>query len=155
VHFCTIRNYPDPATITVNKEWIYPNTGGEDVERVVDVTLHCDTPMVPIGQDTLVLNSIGYSNTQTIVGDGSASWSIRPTIYPANSCYATESLQNSYIETSDDGCGSLTVTAGGSDECTFTNTVFFEGIPTLSQWGLALMALLMLGVGLVGFRRFA
>ncbi|MBT8060186.1 MAG: IPTL-CTERM sorting domain-containing protein [Gammaproteobacteria bacterium] len=33
--------------------------------------------------------------------------------------------------------------------------MFFEGIPTLSQWGMALMALLMLGVGLVGFRRFA
>ena len=41
------------------------------------------------------------------------------------------------------------------DSCTFTNTVFFEGIPTLSQYGLALMALLMLGVGMVGFRRFA
>ncbi len=36
-----------------------------------------------------------------------------------------------------------------------TNTRIYEGIPTLSQYGLALMALLMLGVGLVGFRRFA
>jgi hypothetical protein len=45
--------------------------------------------------------------------------------------------------------------AGGNSSCTFTNTVFFEGIPTLSQYGLALMALLMLGVGMVGFRRFA
>ena len=33
-------------------------------------------------------------------------------------------------------------------------TVFFEGIPTLSQYGLALMALLMLGIGFVGMRRF-
>jgi hypothetical protein len=32
--------------------------------------------------------------------------------------------------------------------------VFFEGIPTLSQYGMAIMALLMLGVGFVGFRRF-
>jgi hypothetical protein len=31
--------------------------------------------------------------------------------------------------------------------------VFFEGIPTLSQYGLALM-LLMLGTGVVGLRRF-
>jgi hypothetical protein len=38
--------------------------------------------------------------------------------------------------------------------CTFTNTVFFEGIPTLSQYGMAIMALLMLGLGFVGFRRF-
>jgi hypothetical protein len=33
--------------------------------------------------------------------------------------------------------------------------VFFEGIPTLNQYGLALLALLMLGVGAVGLRRFA
>jgi hypothetical protein len=32
--------------------------------------------------------------------------------------------------------------------------VFFEGIPTLSQLGMLIMALLMLSVGLVGFRRF-
>jgi len=31
--------------------------------------------------------------------------------------------------------------------------VFYEGIPTLSQYGMALMALLMLGMGMVGFRR--
>jgi len=47
------------------------------------------------------------------------------------------------------------VSAGEDASCTFTNTVFFEGIPTLSQYGLAILVLLTLGVGLVGFRRFA
>jgi hypothetical protein len=49
---------------------------------------------------------------------------------------------------------------GGTD-CTVTmvpNASAVEGdscsIPTLSQYGLALMALLMLGIGFVGFRRF-
>jgi len=32
--------------------------------------------------------------------------------------------------------------------------VFFEGIPTLNHYGMAILALLMLGVGFVGFRRF-
>jgi hypothetical protein len=41
------------------------------------------------------------------------------------------------------------------EECTIVNTVFFEGIPTLSQWGMAIMALLMLGVGFISVRRFA
>ena len=50
--------------------------------------------------------------------------------------------------------GQLRRAAGGSSECTFVNTVFFEGIPTLNQYGLALLALLMLGVGAIGFRRF-
>jgi hypothetical protein len=36
----------------------------------------------------------------------------------------------------------------------FTNTVFFEGIPTLNRYGIAVMALLMLGVGMVGYRKF-
>ena len=49
----------------------------------------------------------------------------------------------------------MVVSAGNPDSCRIINTVFFEGIPTLSQWGMALLALLMLGVGMVGFRRFA
>lgn len=38
--------------------------------------------------------------------------------------------------------------------CSLSATAFFEGIPTLSQYGMAIMVLLMLGVGFVGFRRF-
>jgi hypothetical protein len=44
--------------------------------------------------------------------------------------------------------------AVGKAGCDVEGTVFFEGIPTLSQYGLAIMALLMLGVGFVGMRRF-
>jgi hypothetical protein len=42
----------------------------------------------------------------------------------------------------------------GKKICTIINTVFFEGVATLSQCGLAPMALLMLGIGFIGFRRF-
>ena len=55
----------------------------------------------------------------------------------------------------DNGCEDINVSHGEGDSCLITNTVFFEGIPTLSQYGMAIMALLMLGVGMVGFRRFA
>jgi hypothetical protein len=34
-------------------------------------------------------------------------------------------------------------------------TAFYEGIPTLSQYGMAILALLMLGIGMVGFRRYS
>ena len=53
----------------------------------------------------------------------------------------------------DNGCGSLTVSAGQGASCTITNTVFFEGIPTLDRFGLAILVLLTLGVGGVAFRR--
>ena len=66
---------------------------------------------------------------------------------------AEESITQSGVE-SEDNCGGRSIEAGGSSSCTFVNTVFFEAIPTLSQYGLALLALLMLGIGAVGFRRF-
>lgn len=55
----------------------------------------------------------------------------------------------------EDDCGWRNIEAGGSSSCIFTNTVFFEAIPTLSQHGLAVLALLMLGLGMVGLRRFS
>lgn len=55
----------------------------------------------------------------------------------------------------DNGCTNLTVSVGQGAACTVTNTVFFEGIPTLSQYSMAILALLMLGIGVIGFRRFA
>jgi hypothetical protein len=37
--------------------------------------------------------------------------------------------------------------------CLVTNTVFFEGIPTLNQYGLVLISALMLLTGLIAARR--
>ena len=101
------------------------------------------------------------------IGMGTAMFEVIPDFYSTaddpddqqyTTCRATESGNNSFVEV-DNGCyvdgeGTLMVAAGMGDECTITNTVFFEGIPTLNQYGMAIMALLMLGVGLLGFRRF-
>ncbi len=71
---------------------------------------------------------------------------------------AVEDDVDSAVEVTSD-CGSeaspgMDIGIGEGASCTITNTLFFEGIPTLNQYGLAIMALLMLGVGFVGFRRF-
>jgi hypothetical protein len=72
------------------------------------------------------------------------------------SCTAYETgIDSSEVESVDTCEDAMVVEAAGSNGCEITNTVFFEGIPTLSQYGLALMALLMLGMGMIGFRRFA
>jgi hypothetical protein len=68
-------------------------------------------------------------------------------------CNVWDTVQDSAVETKTD-CGPMAISPGNGNSCTFYYTVFFEGIPTLSQYGLAIMALLMLGVGFVGFRRF-
>ena len=69
-------------------------------------------------------------------------------------CSASELILDSSVESSSEGCGEVQLSAAGTHTCTFTNTVFFEGIPTMNQYGLALLALLMLGIGAVGLRRF-
>jgi hypothetical protein len=76
--------------------------------------------------------------------------------YPPDSpatCSASEDVEESGVESVALGCSGTSLSAAGSHTCTFTNTVLFEGIPTLSQYGLALLALLTLGVGFVGLRR--
>ena len=77
-------------------------------------------------------------------------------VYPASResyCTVTEvNVPEEWVIADDSDCERVPVISGA--ECTILNTAFFEGIPTLSQYGMALMALLMLGVGAIGIRRF-
>ena len=49
----------------------------------------------------------------------------------------------------------MDVVSGADTSCLIVNTMFFEGIPTLSHYGLAILVVLTLGIGAVGFRRYA
>jgi hypothetical protein len=86
-------------------------------------------------------------------GSTTHSFVVVPTLYTGANCSVDEYVYDSAIE-KDNKCKNILVKAGGSPSCTITNTVFFEGVPTLSQYGMAILALLMLGMGFVGFRRF-
>ncbi len=89
---------------------------------------------------------------ETIIGNGSVEVLVDTSMGPAT-CEAEETSVQSGVDSTDD-CGPREIDAGETSECTIINTVFFEGIPSLNQYGLAIMALLMLGLGMVGFRRF-
>jgi hypothetical protein len=147
---CMIVNNALPASFTVYKEWVIPNTGGDVIDEDVTVTITCDSEIFTSG----ALNpDEGVWTLSGDLGDGDhLTASVDTTEGPAV-CGATESVLQSGVESSDD-CAARSIPAGGSDSCTFTNTVFFEAIPTLSQYGLAILALLMLGVGVVSVRRF-
>jgi hypothetical protein len=145
---CEITNEANPATFTVNKEWLIENGSLTDVNQEVRATVYCNNAIVGGSW-----NGDSYVYSQWLSGNDSFDVSVDTSKQSAQ-CYAVEDIDQTGIE-SDDDCGSRTIAAGGSSSCTFTNTVFFEGIPTLSQWGLAILAVLTLGVGLVGLRRFA
>jgi hypothetical protein len=79
-------------------------------------------------------------------------------------CWVSEKIHSSDVESDTSDCvfknGTGYPNAGikpgdWDNECTLVNTRIYEGVPTLSQYGLGVLALLMLGVGMVGFRRFA
>jgi hypothetical protein len=137
---CTVTNTVSSVTVTVNKDWVIDNPeSGATLDSDYSLTLSCDD------QDDQIVSATGIDD-DTFIFD----------VVPAlggTSCSVSETTFDSAIEVDND-CGSLSVAVGAGDSCTITNTVFFEGIPTLGQYGMAIMALLMLGVGFVGFRRF-
>ena len=161
---CVIANEADPATFIVNKVWEVNVETGDDVIRVADITITCDAEIQGGYQDDDdrsekelpggIPMPPGYGDwmlDETIVGDGSVEATVDTSMGPVM-CEAEETSEQSGVESTDD-CGPREIGAGETSECTITNTVFFEGIPSLNQYGLAIMALLMLGLGLVGFRR--
>ena len=148
---CRIVNEANPATYTVTKDWVIQDERLNEVDYSVDVSIVCDSDILAVGG---VSTYVGSSTTVSLSGADSVDVMVETLFGPAN-CYAEEDIVQSGVESEgSDECSGAELTAGGSAECVFTNTVFFEGIPTLSQYGMALMALLMLGVGFIGFRRF-
>ena len=156
-HFeCEITNTLDSVAVTVDKYWDIPNPGSE-FPMYADIRIWCDAPIEGGSQDPGSKHY--YRDFNDLYGDTTAIAQVLPN-FPSSSCWAVEASSDSAVEV-DNGCGDslqtarMTVSAGNGDHCTITNTVFFVGIPTLNHYGLALLALLMLGVGAVGFRRFA
>ena len=150
---CDITNTPDEVSIVVTKDWVLTgDNNGVDLEY--GLKAYCDN----VFNEQESGSSSSYDKIGSIYGQvGPASknhtFKFRPG-FPISRCYVDERVYDSAIEVDSEDCKGLTLSAGGGASCTITNTVFFEGIPTLSQYGMAIMALLMLGVGFVGFRRF-
>jgi hypothetical protein len=147
---CVVNNTAQDATFTAHKVWNIINEGGDEVNTHVPVTITCDSYIT--GSNGSYYTD-GYTATK-VLDDGDSLWVTVDTTTGPAWCSASETITQSGVESSDD-CYGRYLTAGSTDSCTFINTVFFEGIPTLSQYGLAILALLMLGVGMVGFRRFS
>jgi hypothetical protein len=177
---CQVVNTPDPVDIVITKEWIFEgSSNAQDIDTRYLLTLRCDAEIIggyndgigtleaPAGSPQVVCGfnlTANADSGQTVAGgpwckqfhgDGPDVFNaeVIPD-YPESDCEVIESLYDDAVEV-DNGCGHLVFSAGQGASCTITNTVFFEGIPTLNQYAMALLALIMLGIGMVGFRRFA
>jgi len=158
VYTCTITNRPRPAIVTVTKTWIIEGAS-QGFDGGFWLGANCDSPIdgpqdregcygspfdcwAEIREDDATLGSTDYEFTI-----------IKPN-YPFTRCAFWENPDDNVVEV-ENGCGRLKLGPAGEAECEFVNTVFFEGIPTLNEYGMAILALLMLGMGFVSFRRFA
>jgi hypothetical protein len=150
---CDITNTPDPVEVVVHKDWVIDGVGGDLLDPSYKLVLYCEDEIVDgyehYGNWRKTLYNSGYNGTN----DEEYSASVIPDWDGGTECWVDETVYDSSVEVSS-YCNNLFVELGEGDSCTITNTVFYEGIPTLSQYGMAIMALLMLGVGFVGFRRF-
>jgi len=136
---CEITNSLDEVTIIVNKEWVIEGPGSSDIQPVY-VEAFCSEHAGPIG-------------SAWITPGDPAEFNVLPH-YDGEDCYIVEqALDVSESDATD--CDDLAIAPGSGDECTVVNTLFFEGIPALSPTGLALLVLLMLGMGAIAFRRVA
>ena len=156
-NFCVITNSPDSVDVTVSTVWNVINDGGEEVSQVTDLTLSCNAPIV--GQTEIGTTGIWSKTVLGVAGSQALALEAKVTPDPDGSseCWVTDTVGDSAVERTST-CGDsdnpgMSISVGSGDSCQFTYTVFFEGIPTLSQYGMAVMILLMLGVGFIGFRR--
>ncbi|MGK2924287.1 MAG: hypothetical protein ACSLE2_01565, partial [Lysobacterales bacterium] len=127
-YICTISNAAEPASFTVTKDWVIEGAVGEEVLLEAQVTINCTSDILSI--DGLEIIEPDGSVTAFRSGDGDSVTVAVDTELGPTSCAASESIFQTGVESESD-CGSRSISAGGSSSCTITNTVFFEGIPTL------------------------
>jgi hypothetical protein len=138
VNTCNITNTPIPVEVEITKEWVYEGDGISDIDTRFSLYLECDAPI--LGDST-------FNGT----GEATFTTEVLPS-YLGNTCSVSEIVYDAAV-VPENGCAEFEIGVGSGHSCTVTNTVFFEGIPALSNYGLAILALSMLGLGFVGFRR--
>ncbi|MEE4219349.1 MAG: IPTL-CTERM sorting domain-containing protein [Xanthomonadales bacterium] len=143
---CIVEAVPAPVDFSVTVDWEISADADPGTGDGAMVAIYCED----YNGSTSTTMPAGPGVTTPIVVTG-----LVPD--PDDSSYCSASLENvgSAVDADDSACDDVSIEVGGGDaSCMIYATAFYEGIPTLSQYGMAVMALLMLGVGFVGFRRF-
>ena len=143
-NFCEITNTLLPSTLTVDKVWLDFDDHPSFFINDASVQVNCSA--VADGEQS---SFIWYLSGN----DESQSFDIYPRWQGDTVCSVTENVFEQGIIS--EGCdGSFAFTPGSpAASCELTNSFFAEGIPTLSQWGLIIMTLLMMGLGMVAVRK--
>jgi len=167
-NLCLVVNALDPSEVTVTKEWIDENPQF-NATNFAKANYFCsnlpnfldnqaDAPTLggvplPISGNEGFLFDPQSGSLEFLGNPGVDSFFTFANWDGGTDCEVTEQLVEGGVETDASDCDSIVLFPGDSGACTIVNTRLFEGIPTLSQYGLAVLTLLMLGFGLVAYRR--
>ena len=160
IQSCQIVNVPAPVDFYVDVTWEISDDADDGIGDGTMLDITCtdgtDTSFAAGPDDLTDSGNVGGETCETV--DGVETCTDDPVVAdvaPGESCTASLSGYDSATVVTPASCTVDFTVDGGDESCSFTATAFYEGIPTLSQYGMAIMALLMLGIGFVGFRRFA
>lgn len=143
-YHCAITNILLPVDFVVTKEWIDENPQFNG-QNIAEANFSCS------GEQFFDV----FGQLEFFGNPGSDSFEVFPHWDGGTTCTVTESFVEGGIEADSTDCQSVSVTLGTDASCTIVNTRLYEGIPTLSEYGLLLMAMLMMGIGFVAYRRIA
>lgn len=131
---CRVEVFQKPVRLTVYKKWIGPS--GEEPD--VQVILECE------GGD--------YSGERFINEGKPDGWDIVNIGPDGVLCNVSEEVRETYRPDIID-CQGLWLLPGKGEECTMLNTKIVKRIEMLNRYGIVVMILLVLGVGLIAVRR--
>jgi len=134
-NFCQIEARGQATSITVYKKWI----GATREEPDVLIELVCG------GQPVA---GVRYINAGKPGG-----WVLDPRDPEGILCDVLERENESFIPDPGD-CRNLLILPGSEEECTMVNTKVVKMIEMLNRYGLAIMILVFMAVGMVAARRF-
>jgi hypothetical protein len=134
-NFCQIQGHSRDTSITVFKKWI----GARDREPDVRIELVCDGKRMPEARD---------------VNSGQpAAWSLDVTNPDGIVCSVIEGEREDFVPDASE-CRDLLILPASQEECTLVNTKIVKMIEMLNRYGLAIMILVFMAVGMVAARRF-
>ncbi len=142
---CLVFNDLELVLVQVTKQWLDESPQFNAV-NYAEATFDCVN-------EQYGLQAFG---TLEFIGNGAVDgFFVFPHWNGTTSCDISETVVENGVEFDDAECQGLTVTPGNGASCTLFNTRLYEGIPTLGLSGKGLLALLLLGVGFLAFRRLA
>ncbi len=137
--------------ITVTQQWLY-----KSAEIAIDETTRIDLSCANAVDGDGDVNNGTMHWSWVLTGDNdSRTATVYPRLDGSTNCLVEQQVTQSAVVSDNDCSDEMSVLVGDEPHlCTVTNTVFYEGIPTLSHYGMLLFSALMLLTGMAATRRF-